>query len=103
MKQPAAQAAELQTSPVPHADPFERSVHAEVLVPGWQVWQALVEFTAPVAKMVPPMSHCVPHCPALHTCPLPHAVPLAMLLHAVVLVPGWQLSHGSLGSSAADA
>jgi len=41
------------------------------------------------------MSHCVPHAPPAQTCPLPHPVPSAALVHAVVLEVGVQLSHPS--------
>jgi hypothetical protein len=34
-----------------------------------------------------------PQLPALHTSSVPQLVPVATLLHAVVLVPGWQLWH----------
>jgi hypothetical protein len=40
-----------------------------------------------------------PQLPALHTSPTPQLVPVATLLHAVVLVAGWQLWHAVLGFS----
>jgi hypothetical protein len=56
----------------------------------------LLGFTAPDATTpASPMSHCVPHAPPAQTCPLPHPVPSAALVHAVVLEVGVQLSHPS--------
>jgi hypothetical protein len=49
MKQPAAQVAALQTLPEPQLVPFAALVHSDVLVPGWQLWHALVGFEAPDA------------------------------------------------------
>jgi hypothetical protein len=78
-------------------------LQAVVLTPGWQLRQGFVGSIAPVAWTVPLMKQPAAQAAELQTSPVPHAVPLATLLHAVVLVPGWQLWHGSFGSSAADA
>ena len=49
MKHPEMQLVPLHTWPLPQLDPFDSVVHAEVLVPGWQLWQALLGFSVPVA------------------------------------------------------
>ena len=46
---------------------------------GWQVWQELVELTAPLAYKVPPIRHPPPQVPALQYCPVPQTVPLVSL------------------------
>jgi len=46
------------------------------------------------------MKHAEAHAPALHTSPAPHPVPSATLVHAAVLLPGWQLWQLFPGSSA---
>jgi len=51
----------------------------------------------------PLMSHCIPHAPLAQISPLPQGVPSATLLHAEVLVPGWQLSQALLGLGALTA
>jgi hypothetical protein len=40
---------------------------------------------------VPPTKHPAAQAPALQMSPVPQLVPAATLVHAVVLVPGWQL------------
>jgi hypothetical protein len=87
MKQSDAQLPALQT-PVAQLTPFATSVHAVVLVPGWQVWQALVGFAAPDVSIAPPMKQSDAQLPALQTSAEPQLVPFATLLHAVVLAPG---------------
>ena len=47
MKQPAVHVAALQISPEAQPVPFARALHAEVLRPGWQLWQELPGFTVP--------------------------------------------------------
>jgi hypothetical protein len=46
MKQSAAQIAALQTSPAAQFVPFATLLNSVVLVPGWQLWQALLGFRA---------------------------------------------------------
>jgi hypothetical protein len=100
MKHPGAHVPALQTEPAPQLVPFASLVHAEVLAPGWQLWQALPGSAAPEATIVPPMSHCVPQAPEEHTCPLPQLVPSATSVHVVTLAPGWQLWQALFGSGA---
>jgi hypothetical protein len=49
MKHPGAQLPALHTWPPPHAVPFATLLHAVVLEPGWQLWQASPGFSAPGA------------------------------------------------------
>jgi hypothetical protein len=42
-----AQVPALQLLPEAQLVPFAALVHADVLEPGWQVWQALLAFTVP--------------------------------------------------------
>jgi hypothetical protein len=67
MKHPDTQLVPLQISPAPQLVPLAAVLQAEVLVPGWQLWQALLGFDAPDAKTIPPMSHWVPHSPLAQT------------------------------------
>jgi hypothetical protein len=78
----------MQTPPAPQVVPLASATQAVVLVPGWQLWHAFAGFTAPEAKMTPPMSHCVPHTPPEQICALPHEAPLASEIQVVELVPG---------------
>jgi len=49
------------------------------------------------------MSQSLAQVPALQIFPAPQAVPIATLLHAVVLTPGWQLWHEFSGFAAFEA
>jgi hypothetical protein len=89
MVQADTQLPPLHTPPAAQLVPSGRLLHVVVLMPGWQLLQALPGSIVPGGYTVPPMSHCEPHTPLLQTCPPPHTVPLAMLLHAVVLLAGW--------------
>jgi hypothetical protein len=43
------------------------------------------------------------HTPVLHTCPVPHEAPSALVVHAVVLAPGWQVWQPLVEFAAPDA
>ena len=47
MEQPELQVVLLHTSPVPQVVPFARLVQVVVLLPGWQLWQALLGLVMP--------------------------------------------------------
>jgi hypothetical protein len=49
IQQPAWQLPALHTRPVPQLPPLGTWVHAEVEVPGWQVWQLFPGCAAPLA------------------------------------------------------
>jgi len=78
---------------LPQDVPSARLLHADVLAPGWQVWQGLLPFASPDATIVPPMSHSVPQLPDTQISPLPHAIPSGSLVHVVVLSAGVQISQ----------
>jgi hypothetical protein len=87
----------LQTSPI-EQPAFRPSVlvHAEVLVPGWQLWQTSLAFTVPEATIpVPAMLHSEPHTPLLQISAPPQTVPGGALVHADALEPGVQISQPS--------
>jgi hypothetical protein len=91
MVQPGTQLPPLHAAPAAQLVPLGRLLHVMVLMPGWQLLQALPGSIAPGGYTVPPMSHSAPHTPMTHSCPMPHPVPSVALLHAVVLLAGWQL------------
>jgi hypothetical protein len=47
MKQSIAQVPALQTSPVAQIAPLATLLQSVVVVPGWQLWQGLLEFVVP--------------------------------------------------------
>jgi hypothetical protein len=91
MKQSESQLPALQTLPEAQPDPFARFVHAEVLVPGWQLAHAFIGSVVPDGYVTVAMSHWIPHFPLAQICPLPHPVPFETFVQADVLVAGWQL------------
>jgi hypothetical protein len=90
----------LQTWPPPQLAPIAAAVHAVVLALGAHVWQALTGFAAPGAWNDPAMKQPAVQLEALHTTPAPQLVPLALLVHAVVLDPGVQSWHALPGLAA---
>jgi len=92
-----------QTWPLPQPVPSVTLLHAVVLVPGWQLWQALFGFGVVDVKKVPPMKQPAVHAPAVQTLPDAQLVPSVRLLHAVVLVAGWQLWQALAEFTAAGA
>ena len=98
------QAPAKQTSPELQGVLSATFVQAVVLAPGWQLWHALLGFAVPGASALPPMKQPAAQVfAALQTCPEPQAEPTARLVHAPVLVPGWQLWQALLGFTAPDA
>jgi hypothetical protein len=76
MKQPGLQFPPLHTSAVPQPVPSDAFVHPEVLVAGWQLWQASVGLGAALAYAVPPMTHAPPPAsPVLEVELLPELLP----------------------------
>jgi hypothetical protein len=102
MKQPAAQLPALQTSPEPQLVPLAALVHIVVLVAGSQLSQPLFA-VAPEPWIVPATKQSAAQLPALQTSPAAQLVPFATLLHAVVLLPGWQFKQALVGFAAPDA
>jgi hypothetical protein len=81
------------TCPLPQLVPSVALVQAVELVAGWQLWQALFGSSVLAGSTRPPMLQPARQLPALQTSWVPQDVPSVTLLHAVVLVPGWQLWH----------
>jgi hypothetical protein len=88
----------LHTSPVPQLAPLATFVQAEVLDPGWQLWQELAGLGAPAAITRPPMKQPETQLVPLQTSPVPHDAPSARPDHPVVLPAGWQVWHALAGS-----
>ena len=67
--------------------PGARSVHADLLTPGWQLWHPFIGFATPLITGVPSITQAVPHGPpesVVHPAstvpepdPLPEPLPLA--------------------------
>jgi hypothetical protein len=97
IQQPETQLAglPLQTSPEGHpAFAPSALVHADVLVPGWQVSHGSLGFAAPDATIpAPGISHWLPQAPPLQISPPPHVLPAVALVHADVLDPGVHISQ----------
>ena len=83
--------------PLPHEVPFATLLQLDAFVFGEQTWHPFAGLGAAGAKTIPPMKHPAPQAPDEHTSPVPQLTPLERLLHAVVLVAGWQLWHAFAG------
>ena len=73
-------------------------LHVDVLVPGWQLWHALVGLGALAPKKAPPISQPLAHTPVWQISPAAQEVPSVTGVQFDVLRPGWQLSHALAGS-----
>jgi hypothetical protein len=78
------------------------AVHDEVVMFGWQLWQASDGSAVPDAYTLPPIRHPDSQLPPEQYWVVPQVVPSARFVHPVVLVPGWQLWHLLLGLVAPD-
>jgi hypothetical protein len=88
MKQPLRQAAALHTWPPPHAVPSAKGAHDAVDVAESQRSHAFTGSTVPLATNAPAMKQPLWHNAALHTLPVPHAVPFATAVHPLVDAAG---------------
>jgi hypothetical protein len=101
MKQSAVQIpVPSQTRPPPQLEPMGWSLNVVVEMAGLQTWHGLRTFIVPDGNVALPMMQSSAHVPLLQTSPVPHGVPSASLVQAVLDVAGTQVWHAFAGFAA---